>query len=104
MPRYKNNFLFIFFGIIGYKASSNFGYLIGKFIGPFFRSKFSIINNLKKARINENYNHKKISSNILGNYGRIFAEYVHLKNFKNNKSNVGKLWKNFSRICLFKTI
>ncbi len=79
--------LFIFFGIIGYKASSNFGYLIGKFIGPFFRSKFSIINNLKKARINENYNHKKISSNILGNYGRIFAEYVHLKNFKNNKLN-----------------
>ena len=24
---------------------------------------------------------------MLGNYGRIFAEYVHLKNFKNNKLN-----------------
>ena len=22
---------------------------------------------------------------MLGNYGRIFAEYVHLKNFRNNK-------------------
>ena len=78
-------FLFILFRIIGFKASSNFGFFIGKYLGPLFRSKLSIINNLKKAQINGNY--KQISTNVLGNYGRIFAEYVHLKNFKNDKLN-----------------
>ena len=78
-------FLFIIFRIIGFKASSNFGFFIGKYLGPLFRSKLSIINNLKKAQINGNY--KQIATNVLGNYGRIFAEYVHLKNFKNDKLN-----------------
>ena len=78
-------FLFILFRIIGFKASSNFGFFIGKYLGPLFRSKLSIINNLKKAQINGNY--QKIATNVLGNYGRIFAEYVHLKNFKNDKLN-----------------
>jgi len=78
-------FLFILFRIIGFKASSNFGFFIGKYLGPLFRSKLSIINNLKKAQINGN--HKQIATNVLGNYGRIFAEYVHLKNFKNDKLN-----------------
>ena len=77
--------LFILFKIIGFKASSNFGFFIGKYLGPLFRSKLSIINNLKKAQINGNY--KQIATNVLGNYGRIFAEYVHLKNFKNDKLN-----------------
>ena len=61
------------------------GFLIGKFLGPIFRSKSSIKKNLKKANININTN--KIASNVLGNYGRIFAEYVHLKNFRNEKLN-----------------
>ena len=78
-------FLFILFRIIGFKASSNFGFFIGKYLGPLFRSRLSIINNLKKAQINGNY--KQIATNVLGNYGRIFAEYVHLKNFKNDKLN-----------------
>ena len=78
-------FLFILFRIIGFKASSNFGFFIGKYLGPLFRSKLSIINNLKKAQIDGNY--KQIATNVLGNYGRIFAEYVHLKNFKNDKLN-----------------
>ena len=78
-------FLFILFRIIGFKASSNFGFFIGKYLGPLFRSKLSIINNLKKAQINGDY--KQIATNVLGNYGRIFAEYMHLKNFKNDKLN-----------------
>ena len=78
-------FLFILFRIIGFKASSNFGFFIGKYLGPLFRSKLSIINNLKKAQINGDY--KQIATNVLGNYGRIFAEYVHLKSFKNDKLN-----------------
>ena len=78
------NFFFIIFRIIGYKASSKLGFIIGKYLGPFFRSEDLIINNLKKANIDEKNNLKKIAKNVLGNYGRIFSEYVHLKNFKND--------------------
>ena len=75
---------FTIFGIIGYRASSKLGFLIGKYFGPIFRSKELIINNLKKANIDKKNNFEKIASNVLGNYGRIFSEYVHLKNFKND--------------------
>ncbi len=78
---------FTIFGIIGYKASSNLGFLIGKYLGPIFRSKELIINNLEKANIDKKKKFKKIASNVLGNYGRIFSEYVHLKNFKNDSLN-----------------
>ena len=76
-------FLFILFKIIGFKASSNLGFFLGKNFGTFFRSKLSIIKNLTKAKIIGN--HEKIASNVLGNYGRIFAEYLYLKNFKDEK-------------------
>ena len=77
--------LFIFFKIIGYKYSSNLGFLIGKIIGPIFRSKKLIIKNLQKANLRKQNDLEKIASDVLGNYGRIFAEYVHLKNFRNDK-------------------
>ena len=77
--------LFIFFKIIGYKYSSNLGFLIGKIIGPIFRSRKLIIKNLQKANLQKQNNLEKIASDVLGNYGRIFAEYVHLKNFRNDK-------------------
>ena len=77
--------LFFIFKIIGYKAASNLGNLIGKLIGPIFRSKLSIINNLEKANINKKFNYNKIASNVFGNYGRICAEYIYLKNFRNDK-------------------
>ena len=77
--------LFIIFKIIGYKYSSNLGFLIGKIIGPIFRSKKLIIKNLQKANLQKQNNLEKIASDVLGNYGRIFAEYVHLKNFRNDK-------------------
>ena len=79
--------LFILFRIIGYKISSNLGFIIGKFFGPIFRSKSLIIENLKKAKISSKINNYQIANNVLGNYGRIFAEYPHLKNFRNNKLN-----------------
>ena len=75
---------FAIFRIIGFRASSNLGFLIGKYFGQIFRSKELIINNLKKANIDKKNNFEKIASNVLGNYGRIFSEYVHLKNFKND--------------------
>tara|TARA_Y100000591_G_scaffold274450_1_gene250778 strand:+ start:277 stop:1137 length:861 start_codon:yes stop_codon:yes gene_type:complete len=77
-------FFFIIFKLIGYKASSELGFMIGRYLGPIFRSKRLIINNLKKANINKNNNYEKIAKNVFGNYGRIFSEYVHLKNFKND--------------------
>ena len=77
--------LFIFFQIIGYRLSSNLGFFIGKTIGPIFRSKKMIIQNLDKANIKLSDNPMKIASNVLGNYGRIFAEYVYLKKFRNNE-------------------
>lgn len=79
--------LFIIFKIIGYKNSSNLGFIIGKYFGPIFRSKFLIIENLKKANISSKKNIYQIANNVLDNYGRIFAEYPHLKNFRNNKLN-----------------
>ena len=80
-------FIFLIFEVIGYRVSSNLGFIIGKFIGPLFRSKSLIIKNLKKANFNNDLNLNQIAGNILGNYGRIFAEYVHLKNFRNNNLN-----------------
>ena len=80
-------FIFLIFEVIGYRASSNLGFIIGKFFGPLFRSKNSIIKNLKRANFNNNLNLNQIADNVLGNYGRIFAEYVHLKNFRNNNLN-----------------
>ncbi len=77
--------LFSIFKLIGFKASSNLGDLIGRIFGPLFRSKSLIIKNLKKANIKIDKKFELIASNVLRNYGRIFSEYVHLKNFKNNK-------------------
>tara|TARA_B100001250_G_C19728328_1_gene757178 strand:+ start:289 stop:1149 length:861 start_codon:yes stop_codon:yes gene_type:complete len=79
--------LFLLFNIIGYKNSSNLGNLIGRFIGPIFRSKLLIIKNLEKAKLNKKLNPDEVASNVLGNYGRIFAEYIYLKDFKNGKLN-----------------
>ena len=78
---------FIFFKLLGYRISSNFGFFIGKFFGPIFRSKKSIIENIKKSNIAIKKNHKDIAGNVLGNYGRIFAEYPFLKNFRNGDLN-----------------
>ena len=77
--------MFFIFQIIGYKLSSNFGFLIGKFIGPIFKSKKIIIENLRTAKISHKLTYNKLATNVLGNYGRIFAEYIHLKNFRNDK-------------------
>ena len=76
---------FYIFWLIGYRNSSNLGNIIGKIFGPIFRSKSLISNNLKQAGIVNKENCENISSNVLGNYGRIFSEYVYLKDFRNGK-------------------
>ena len=77
--------LFLIFKIIGYKNSSNLGEKIGKFFGPFTRSKKKIINNLKDSEIGvDDLERETIIKKMWGNYGRILAEYPFLKKFKNN--------------------
>ena len=46
------NIFFFIFKILGFKISSDLGNIIGKYLGPIFRSKKLIINNLEKAGIN----------------------------------------------------
>ena len=78
---------FIFFKLLGYKISSNLGYLIGKLFGPMFRSKRLIVENLKKSNISLKQNYMQVASNVLGNYGRVFSEYPFLKSFRNGELN-----------------
>jgi len=73
--------------IIGYKNGSNLGNLIGRLLGPLFRSKKLIKINLDQSGIVEKKNYDTIISKIYGNYGRILAEYPFLKAFRNNKLN-----------------
>ena len=84
-------FFFLFFKIIGPKLSSKISGKLFEIIGPFFRSKKVIYNNIKRAlpEIDEN-NLKNIENSMWNNYGRIFAEYIFLKDFRYGKlaSNV----------------
>ena len=78
-------FLFIVCKAVGYKSASNLGFFIGKNFGNFFRKKKSIIENLHKSKISINISDNQFVNNILGNYGRILAEYPFLKDFRENK-------------------
>ena len=80
---------FIIFKIIGYKNASNLGKVIGKNLGPFFRSNYKIQKNLENSNIGDtDKDRKKIIKNMWGNYGRIFAEYMYIKKYRqNNLSN-----------------
>ena len=77
--------LLIIFKILGYKLASNFGFFIGKTFGPLFRSKSLVIDNLKKSNISLKKTHEQSTDEIFGNYGRIFAEYPFIKNFRDGK-------------------
>ena len=80
--------LLIIFKIIGYKNASNLGAIIGKKIGPLFRSNAKIQNNLENSNIGSSQEDRKsIISNMWGNYGRILSEYVYLKQFRKNNLN-----------------
>ena len=80
--------LFCIFKIIGLKNASNLGAVIGRSIGPLFRSKNIIVQNLKIALGEIDQNKKsEIINNMWSNIGRTFAEYVFLKDFKFNRTN-----------------
>ena len=78
--------LFLIFRIIGYKASSKFGNFIGRNIGPRFRSKKIIVDNIKlfKPSIKDN-ELNEIIKKMWGNYGKILAEYTYIPSFRKRK-------------------
>ena len=71
--------LFCIFKIIGLRNASALGSLLGKFAGPFFRSKNIIKENIKIGLGNiDETEEKKIINNMWSNIGRTFAEYIFL--------------------------
>jgi len=79
-------FLFGVFKILGFKFASNLGGQIGKFFGPFFRSKKKMLSNIKKALPNlEEKNLELIIKKMWTNYGRLLSEYMFIKNFRDSK-------------------
>ena len=79
--------LFCIFKIIGLRNASKLGGVLGKSIGPFFRSKIIIKQNIKIGLkdINENMENE-IINNMWSNIGSTVAEYVFLKEFKFNRT------------------
>ena len=78
---------FLIFKTLGMKFASYFSGKIVSYIGPLFRSRELIKSNLLKALPNlESSGLNKISKNMWNNYGRILAEYVFIKDFRNAKN------------------
>ena len=76
---------FSIFRIVGIKISTFISGKIFTLIGPLFRSKNIISKNLKKAFPNISDNEIKNHIHLMWNYyGKIFAEYPFLKNFRNS--------------------
>ena len=82
---------FALFKVLGPNLSSNISGKIFEKIGPLFRSKKIILSNIRKVIPNINTeNEKKIINSMWNNYGRVFAEYIFIKNFRkgNLKANI----------------
>ena len=85
-------FLFILFKIIGLKISSFISGTIFTLIGPFFRSNDLSHNNLNLAFPEMNKNEKnKILKKMWFNYGSMLAEYIFIKDFRNQTEFSKKL-------------
>ena len=75
--------LFGLFKLLGYRIASEFGCLLGKTFGPFFKSKKIINNNLIK--FDNSLTPEKIENitkEMWGNYGRILSEYAYISSFR----------------------
>ena len=80
--------LFCIFKIIGLRNASNVGSILGKLIGPLFRSKKIIKKNIKTGLGEmDEQKESEIINGMWSNIGSTFAEYVFLKDFKFNKTN-----------------
>jgi len=84
-------FIIIFFSlfkILGLRISSAMGGKIFEIIGPLFRSKNLIHSNIKKAFPDINLKDlNNITKLMWNNYGRVFAEYMFIKDFRSDRSS-----------------
>ena len=77
---------FIVFKFLGPIVSSNLSGKIFEKIGPFFRSKKIILSNLKRAYPDKSSDDlNKIINSMWNNYGRFFAEFMFIKDFRKGK-------------------
>ena len=77
---------FIIFKFLGPIVSSNLSGKIFEKIGPFFRSKKIILSNLKRAYPDKSLEDlNKIINLMWNNYGRFFAEFMFIKDFRKGK-------------------
>ena len=75
--------LFFLFKLLGLKYSTKFSGNLMTILGPMFRSNKIIISNLTKAFPKLSLQEKKIlSKKMWFNYGRILAEYMYIKYFR----------------------
>ncbi len=80
--------LFLICKFLGYEKGSNLGEKIGKKVGPLFRNKKIILENLNNAKINEkNFDIKNLINDMWGNYGRILCEYPFISSLSNTNNN-----------------
>ena len=80
--------IFFFFKLTGLNIASFLGGKLFEIIGPLFRSKKIIHSNIKKAFPKISLKDTKIITNEMwNNYGRVFSEYMFIKNYRNNLFN-----------------
>ena len=78
--------MFLIFKILGIKLGSLLGGKLFQIIGPIFRSKKLIFENIRRALPNISKNELiSIYNSMWENYGRVFAEYVFMKKFRNDQ-------------------
>jgi KDO2-lipid IV(A) lauroyltransferase len=77
---------YLIFKLLGPNLSSNLSGKIFELIGPFFRSEKIIHQNIKKAYPNINIAELKTTTKLMwNNYGRVFAEFMFIKDFRSGK-------------------
>ena len=77
-------FLLLIFKIMGLRLSRILASKIFLIFGPFFRSKKIIENNISLVFPQSNFEFKKkIMNNMWKSYGKILAEYIFIKRFRN---------------------
>tara|TARA_B100001094_G_C18067981_1_gene738473 strand:- start:219 stop:1079 length:861 start_codon:yes stop_codon:yes gene_type:complete len=77
---------FLIFKLLGYKIASIFGSFLLSILGPLFRSKKIIKNNIQiSLDLSDENEISKIINNMWSNYGKILSDYIFIKNFRSGK-------------------
>ena len=85
-------FFFVIFKILGLKLASIISSNIFILFGPIFRSNKIVFSNLKIAFPDIDENQKKqLLKKMWFNYGKIFAEYMFIKDFRHNEKYSAKI-------------